>query len=281
VSDARNPVTSDAAAFASARAEDPRPTLSARPSTDAPTSTSPRAKARSEVRRLVPAASCFDLLEGEYAKSRSSRLLSLTVLGVAGLAVVLLMGQFLRVRLDVTEQQAEQRRLLAQVTERQEQLNALSDYDGIPGSEISGFVQVRSSQAAASVETEIDAVGLVLAVERALPTGVELRKIVVEPPAPPKKGSKKNDAGGESEKTDGPSSVVVSLEAQSSSYDDIPALVAALATVPGFEDISPTWSGQVPSITVLVQATVPAGSSSRFTQFATDAGVIERSTDGG
>jgi Tfp pilus assembly protein PilN len=261
VSESRSPVTSDAAAFAQARADAPAGVSA--PSSRPATATAAAAAAEDRTpRRLVPAASSFDLLEGEYNKARTSRLLSVVSLGVAALLVVLVFGQFLRVQVELAAAESETARLTAEMAERSAQLNALANFDGIAGTDITAFVTGRATEASVAVSGLPNSAQLLSAVIEALPDDVVLSQYSLE--APTIDPSKPSDIP--------PHKLKVVLSARD--YDAVERLVARLQGVEGLSGVTATWSGQVPDIRIFVQIDIPPGSSDRFMVFAKDAGIV-------
>lgn len=266
----REPVTDDAAAFATARGtstlDQPRSTPRLRRESPTP------APAREKRPVLVPAASSFDLLDGEYAKTRKSRLLSVVSVGFSGLIILLLLAQLLRVQIEIG---TERDRIAAAVSSAQQSranLDQLSQFGGIPAETVTESVVSRSLQASKITEQEIDLASVIREISASVPSTATLMYVTLKAPAA--------SNAGEGADSDATPSTIVEMVAMVASYDDIAPLLDAFRLSPTLGRFTESWSGSVPSITVNVQFEVDLASSSRFIEFTADTGDANSDEEG-
>jgi hypothetical protein len=269
---AKTPVTADAAAFASARGGAP-----------APQKATPRLRREETARkdaakRLVPAASSFDLLDGEYVKNRKSRILSIVGLATSMLIVVLMSAQLLRIRIEIASAKSKYDDFSAQGQDSKAQLDQLSQFEGVPGDIVSESLEGRSLQAAAATEGEVDLASIVNDLTSMVPegSGITINQIQVSTPTESnlakKAGSDEKKEGKGEEEADPTAIITVLATAESiNSIDPFLVKLRASSTLYSFQE---TWSGSPPTISLRIEIKVPSGTSSRFSIFATDAGIL-------
>ena len=259
---ARTPVTADAAAFVNARTgDDATSSRRAAPRLRR----DDRTETRQDAKRLIPAASAFDLLDGEYVKNRKSRILSVVSLGFSGLIVVLLLAQLLRVRLEIANEQGRYDQATASARANKAELDKLSQFGGVPGDLVAEAVVGRSRLAAVATELEVDVATIVADLTRDLPAGVVLTEVQIDAPAA--------DAADEGDETV-PTYVAVTVLASVESYDKIAPFLDRLRTnelLAGFEE---TWEGKPPRLQLRVTVKVPLASTDRYQTYAKEAGKI-------
>lgn len=259
---ARTPVTADAAAFVNARTgDDATSSRRAAPRLRR----DDRTETRQDAKRLIPAASAFDLLDGEYAKNRKSRILSVVSLGFSGLIVVLLLAQLLRVRLEIASEQGRYDQATASARANKAELDKLSQFGGVPGDLVAEAVVGRSRLAAVATELEVDVATIVADLTRDLPAGVVLTEVQIDAPAA--------DAADEGDETV-PTYVAVTVLASVESYDKIAPFLDRLRTnelLAGFEE---TWEGKPPRLQLRVTVKVPLARTDRYQTYAKEAGKI-------
>lgn len=268
---AKPPATRDAEAFAAAR---PAGQTGA-PSTPKLRRDQPSKKLE-QARRLVPAASAFDLLDGEYARTRKSRIVSLVSLGAAGLMVVLFTAQLLRIRFEIASEKNRYREATTAGTESKVALDQLSQFEGVPGDVVSGALTGRSVHAAAATEAELDLVQIVNELTSMVPPGITITNISLDPAA--REESKKESS--EEGKAADPSDLraVITVLADADSYPVISPFLERMRASENLSDFKESWSGEPPLLRVRVDINVRVASSARYIQFATDAGIIEMLT---
>lgn len=264
----KSPVTADAAAFASARGPAPAPAATPRLRRDEPAK-------KDTAKRLVPAASSFDLLDGEYAKNRKSRILSIVGLAVSLLVVVLMSAQLLRIRFEISSARADYNQYSDQGRNSKAALDQLSQFEGVPGDLVVESLEGRSLQAAAATEGEVDLSTIVNDLTSMVPSGLTITQIQVSTPTETTlngKGKEK-DAEKKSEDTTIPTAVITVL-ATADSINAIDPFLVKLKASETLSNFQETWAGSPPSITLRVEIKVPVGSSSRFSIYAKDAGLV-------
>lgn len=262
------PATRDAEAFAAARPADRTGT----PSTPRLRRDQPSKKLE-ESRRLVPAASAFDLLDGEYARTRKSRIVSLISLGAAGLVLVLFAAQLFRVRFEIASEKNRYREATAVGNESKAALDQLSQFEGVPGDIVSEALTGRSAHAAAATETELDLVQIVNELTSMAPPGVTITAISLDPAV--LEESKKKSAEKGEVVTPSDLRAVITVLADAESYPVISPFLERIRASENLSDFKESWSGEPPLLRVRVDINVRVASSARYIQFATDAGIVE------
>jgi hypothetical protein len=271
---AKTPVSSDAEAFAKARG-DAQPTQSPTPRLRKETSQS-ASRAR---QRLVPAASSFDLLDGEYTRARKTRILSFASLAATGLVVMLLLGQFVRVKLETSTQNSAMSSAADRVSKVLAQMDALTQFEGIPGDAVSTALTSRATQAAAATESELDLAQAFEDIAKAVPEGILLTGIELDVPGV-LESTEENKENGTAGKSTG--FLTLTVLADVATYDAIAPFLDGLRAVPYLADFNETWEGQPPRISLRIAIQVPTASTARYAQFAGEAGLVEAdATEGG
>jgi hypothetical protein len=275
----KTPVTADAAAFASARGTSP----TAAKATPRLRRDEPQRKEAGK--RLVPAASSFDLLDGEYVKNRKSRVLSIVGLAVSALVVVLMSAQLLRIRLEISSARSQYDQFSAQGSDSKAALDQLSQFEGVPGDIVSEALEGRSLQAAAATEGEVDLAVIVNDLTTMVPQGVTIDQIQVSTPAdlalatvagatsakPAAEGKEKGE--GES----GPPVATITVLATADSIASIDPLLASLRQSSTLSSFQETWAGKPPAVSVRIEIKVAVGRSERFSGFLDDTGLAPES----
>lgn len=268
----RTPVTADAAAFANARPAEPQ--AAARRSTPR-FRRDERTPTKAETRKLVPAASAFDLLDGEYAKNRKSRLLSVASLGLSGLIVVLLAAQLLRVQFEVSSERSRYEQATESARENKTRLDELSTFGGVPGDIVAESLEGRAGQAAAAAEGEIDLARVVSDLTSAVPNGVTILEVQVDPPTAPTAPKKEEKGESKDEKAVVEQSYIrITVLAEVQNYNVIGPFLSAIRY-----PYQETWQGNPPRLSLRVEIRVPTGTSERYAEFATDAGILKTEDD--
>lgn len=261
----RTPVTADAAAFANAR---PQSEATTTRRTTPKMRREERAASRGDSRKLIPAASAFDLLDGEYAKNRKSRMLSVASLGVTGLMVVLLAAQFLRVELEISAETDRYDRATEEAQASKGRLDELSTFGGVPGDIVAELLEGRATLAAAASEGEVDLALVVADLTRAVPNGVTITEVQVDPATTDAAPAKEGDGGTE---TAAPARyILVTVLAEVQNYNVIGPFLASIRY-----PYQETWQGNPPRLLLRVEIRVPVGTSERYTTFITDTGLQE------
>lgn len=265
---ARTPVTADAAAFQEARGEQ-----QAKPRTATPRLRRDEPTSKAAARRLVPASSAFDLLDGEYAKNRKSRVLSVISLGVAGLVVLTLLAQFLRLELEISNQRQRYDNAAAAGRTNKAELDKLSQFEGVPGDLVSEALQGRSRQAAAATETELDLAAIINDLTSIVPAGVRLTQIQVSAPAE-EDGKRTKEKEDEDSTTAAPSApAIITVLADVESYKAITPFLQQMRASATLSDFQETWTGEPPMLKLRIDIKVATGGSARFAGFTQDAGL--------
>jgi hypothetical protein len=258
----RTPVTADAAAFANARGPVEAPKAQPRLRRE-------EQKSKKEQKRLIPASSSFDLLDGEYLKNRKSRILSVVSLGVSGLVVVLLLAQLLRYQLEIQDQTNRYEVASADARKYKADLDKISTFDGVPGDIVGESLQKRSTQAAAATELELDVPKIINELSQNVP-GVKLTEIKIDAPADDakKKGEGKDENKDEKEVKYS----IVTVLADVESYDAITPFLQNLRNSDSglLSDFKETWAGEPPVLKLRIEIRVPTSSSDRYLIYAND-----------
>lgn len=269
----KTPATADAAAFAAAR-----PAATERPASPRLRREQPTAK-RDDVKRLVPAASSFDLLDGEYLKNRKSRILSLVSLGAAGLVLVLFAAQLLRVRFEIISEKSRYSEAVADSAASKAALDQLAQFEGVPGDIVEEALIGRAAHAAAATETELDLGQIVQEITSLAPQGVVITNISLDQAV--LEAAKKEAAQQGEKNVEGDTSslsAVVTVLATAESYPAITPFLERMKASENLYDFKESWSGEPPLLRLKVDIKVRVASSSRYLQFATDAGIIKVET---
>lgn len=271
----KTPVTADAAAFTAARGE-----ASPRPETPRLRRETPPRKDQS-AKRLVPAASAFDLLDGEYLKNRKSRIISLISLGFAGLLLVLFAAQLFRVRFEIAAEQGRYNDASASGAESKAALDQLSQFEGVPGDIVAESLMQRSAHAAVASESELDLVEIVNEISSIAPQGVQITTITLDPAAMENAKKEAKETNDEAALNAASLSSLVTVMATADSYPAIAPFLEAMRQSPNLNDFKESWSGEPPLLRLRVDIKVRVASSPRYIQFATDAGIIEKESSEG
>jgi Tfp pilus assembly protein PilN len=277
----KTPVSADAEAFAKARGDAPA-TQAATPRLRRDESQT----SRRERRQMIPAASSFDLLGGEYVRARKTRIFSFMSLAATGLVVMLLLGQFVRVKLETSAQQSAAQAASDRATKVLSQMDALTQFDGIPGDAVATALTNRTAQAAAATESELDLAQAFEDIANAVPDGVQLTGIELDVPAV-FESTEENKRNGTAGKSTG--FLTLTVLADVANYDAISPFLDGLRAVPYLADFNETWDGQPPRISLRIAIQVPTASTARYVEFASEAGLVGTSsgsdtataTDGG
>lgn len=270
---AKTPVTADAAAFASARGGAPTPQKAT------PRLRREETARKDAAKRLVPAASSFDLLDGEYVKNRKSRILSIVGLATSMLIVVLMSAQLLRIRIEIASAKSKYDDFSAQGRDSKAQLDQLSQFEGVPGDIVSESLEGRSLQAAAATEGEVDLASIVNDLTSMVPegSGITINQIQVSTPTESnlaKKASSDEKKEGKSGEKEAAATAIITVLATAESINSIDPFLVKLRASSTLYRFQETWSGSPPTISLRIEIKVPSGTSSRFSIFATDAGIL-------
>jgi len=266
----KTPATADAAAFAAAR-----PATVDRPTSPRLRREQPAAR-KEDVKRLVPAASSFDLLDGEYLKNRKSRILSLVSLGAAGLVLVLFAAQLLRVRFEIASEKSRYSEAVADAAAAKAALDQLAQFEGVPGDIVEEALVGRAAHAAAATETELDLAQIVQEITSLAPQGVLITNISLDP-AVLEAAKKEAALQGEKAAAEAASSIyaAITVLATAESYPAITPFLERMKASENLYDFKESWSGEPPLLRLKVDIKVRVASSGRYLQFATDAGIIK------
>jgi len=266
----KTPATADAAAFAAAR-----PAAVERPTSPRLRREQPAAR-KDEVKRLIPAASSFDLFDGEYLKKRKSRILSFVSLGASGLVLVLFVAQLLRVRFEIASEKSRYSEAVADAAASKAALDQLAQFEGVPGDIVDDALIGRAGHAAAAVETELDLVQIVQEITSLAPQGVVITDISLDPAVleeATKEAAKQGEvAAAEAAEA---ASAVITVLATAESYPAITPFLERMKESENLSDFKESWSGEPPFLRLKVSIRVRVASSERYLQFATDAGILK------
>jgi hypothetical protein len=264
----KTPVSADAAAFAAAR-----PAV-ARPATPRLRRERPAAS-KDAAKRLVPAASSFDLLSGEYLKKRKSRLLALFSLGAAGLVLILFSAQLLRIRLEIIYEKSRYAEAVADAAAAKAALDQLAQFEGVPSDIVEEVLVARAAHAAAATETEVDIGQIVQEITSLATQGVEVTSISLDPAVLEVKKKATKQGEDASQEAASPLFAIVTVHATAESYQAITPFLERMRASENLNDFKESWSGEPPLLRLVVGIKVRVASSDRYLQFVADAGIIE------
>ena len=233
--------------------------------------------------RLIPALTSFDLLEGEFNKSRTGRLTLLAAFALTALAIMLLVASGLTSRIRATSVDS------AIVTERDQiellnnQLQASGQVSGLTTSRAADFVQERADLAARLTYAEMNYAVVSQRIYLSAPAGMDVVSIVYSTePTPPLANTGQvrcpaSDAVVDlSSGTEDPASplgqnvfvTITALHTGDVSYD---AWVTSLAALPELDNVADQERGAPPEFRVTISAELaPHAHSDRSISFQAD-----------
>jgi len=192
----------------------------------------------------------FDLLEGQYSKSRNSRLSVIGVLAVTAGLVLILSGQGVRGFVLVNSVQNEIAQTKDRISSLEVQLSARTDVGGLSPLSARNFVEERAETAAVVSRYNIDFGGVVSYIEQSVPAGLRVTRIEFKP-ASAQEGDSTGGARllscptGESLSSEtlgklGEIGLDIVVTAEGPSIDDAQAWVQELRE--SYYLVSPTWA---------------------------------------
>lgn len=230
--------------------------------------------------RLIPAQTSFDFLDGEFERSRRSRLAMIASLSISALVVMLLAGQGLNTRVETRSVEAELADARSEVLTAQIQLSARAPIAGIDAATASSFIQERAAIAAQLSVLELDLANTLSTIMASAPEGVTLASIDYDIQSKPGAGlyGPTVDCPDESSRKASPAPAVgnydvvaLSIRASAASNVDYRPWITALNEVPEFLEVRQSMAGQGSDLTVAVDVVMnPFARSERSTAFAVD-----------
>lgn len=237
----------------------------------------PTAGARPVPLQLIPAATSFDFLEGAFRASQRARqvFLGFALAAIAGVGALILLGVVAIVGA------SQDRATLVGLSGQTAQMNQAIKQAGGPANEaeLNQHLSERKTAVRAAVGGEVDVPALLKQLQQATPSGVQLTGITIGSSA-----GTAPTAGSASTQTSTNASRQVTITANVSSLPQVEALQTALSHVSLVQGVSAKWSGNVPSVTVTVTATIADSaltSRAQEIRAATPAGSTPATTAGG
>lgn len=208
--------------------------------------------ARTPAMTLIPAATSFDFLEGTFRSAQRARQVFLTF----ALAIIAGVGALVLVGVMATVQTA----TITQTTNSldRDNINLLRQIaarggGGVSSSAVGEQITKRETTLKAAITHEVDVPRLLNAVQGAIPPAVKLTSVEVGTGAgtAPTSGGSGSNATPAPKKDEG---VQVTITANVRSLQEVDTLKTALSGLPELSGVSPTWSGSVPELTVVIKA---------------------------
>jgi hypothetical protein len=236
--------------------------------------------------RSMPPLTSFDLLEGEFAKARKARMLTLVVAAVSCVAVTLVVAQGLSYRVGSSRTQSEVTSTADRVEALRTQLSAAADIAGLSAADANAYIVERSTIAAKLTAAEVDFGNILNQIAASIPPGVTLSgidyDIVKVPPPNPRpevavcpSGTRVPFPAAPAEESGDTSvnQVTLVVTAVMAAGTDFRPWIAAMNNIPELSEVSHQQSGEAPLFALKVNAVVNQfARSPRAAQFENDSG---------